>query len=134
VVRALVVAVLVLVAACAPVTVAVDGWSVTCIDTPSAECAGVASVFVNNLARNQDEIREKSGARLRVEPHAACTGASDWPSSGLCWQASAPRAGGLVCMVIAQRLSASGTPAGFGQVGGDNLSLPGNPRTGVPCS
>jgi hypothetical protein len=134
VVRALVVAALVLIAACTPVTMTVHGWSVTCVDTPSAECEGVAAVFINNLARNQDEIREKSGARLRVEPHQACSGSSEWPSGSSCWQATAAVTDGLVCMVIAQRLSGSGTPAGFGQVGGDNLSLPGNPRSGPPCS
>jgi hypothetical protein len=100
--------------------VAVGSWTATCHEVPLADCQGIATVFVANLARTWQPIFEASGSQISVVARPDCPTVPDWADGWQCWQATASSPTGSVCMVIA-RLD---TPeaSGFGQVGGDEMS------------
>ena len=128
-------AVLVLaVAGCATkVEVAQGRWLATCSGVSVQDCRGVAELFVNNLARNGETIRQEASGVILVEPMIACPVLPDWALPGECWRALAPTRMERACMVVArQKIEAGG---GFGQAGGDEYAgLLGAPKPGTtPC-
>ena len=111
--------------------VKVGEWSASCKGVVTGDCAGVAALFVNNLARNWESVFDQSGGMLSVEPRPDCPAVPDWADPAFCWQATALVPSGQICMVVA-RQTVSGS-FGFGQVGGDDLTgLVGGPPKGWP--
>jgi hypothetical protein len=104
----------------AAVTVRAGDWTATCDGVPDDDCQGVAALFVNNLARNWQWVFDQSGGKLSVEPRPKCPTVREWADPDFCWQATALVSTGSICMVIARQGPAR--PAGFGQVGGDNVT------------
>lgn len=101
----------------------VDGtWAVECEGVNLDDCRGVAELFVNNLARSHESVRQESGGLVRVSS-AACPSLPEWAAPGGCWRASArttitPRA----CMIIARQKDPGTALAPFGQAGGDQFA------------
>lgn len=103
-----------------PPALKVGDWSVTCDGVPADDCAGVAALYVGNLARSWKSVFDESGGTLVVEPRPDCPAAPGQEPSRGCWEASASVSDGSVCMVIARQPTSR--PPGFGQVGGDAMS------------
>jgi hypothetical protein len=101
-------------------TVKVGHWSARCEGVATADCEGVAALFVNNLARSSQSVFDESGGMLSVEPRPDCPAVPDWADPSFCWQATASATSGPICMVVAKQ-TVSGS-LGFGQVGGDDMT------------
>lgn len=125
-------------ASCATTVTLTDGiWTATCTDTLPDDCRGVAELFVNNLARNTEGVRQASGGRVVVHP-VACPALEDWADpNGGCWRviAPVPPDADRACMLVARQRDPVTALAPFGQVGGDNYTgLAGGPQPGsTPC-
>jgi hypothetical protein len=119
--RAILVAAALVLAGCSS-TVQVGQWQATCRGVTAEDCAGIARLFIGNLARNDEGIREESGGRVSIEPIAACPPLPDWAAPGACWRASAPTKSVRACMVIARQRGGTNETSDFGQVGGDNYT------------
>jgi hypothetical protein len=124
--------------ACQSTVTLSDGtWTATCTDTLPDDCRGITELFVNNLARNGEAVRQASGGHLVVHP-AACPELEAWADpNGGCWRAIAPVPPGVdrACMLIARQKDADTGIVPFGQAGGDNYTgLIGAPEPGTtPC-
>jgi hypothetical protein len=102
-------------------TIEIDDWSVACGLLDEATCRPVAEVALDNLA-----WREPARPQGTITVDArGCPARLEWPSwadPSQCWQVVIPLAPGdfRACMVIARRP----TLGGFGQVAGDEFTLP----------
>jgi hypothetical protein len=114
------------------VEVAQGRWLATCDNVILVDCEGIAELFVNNLARDEEGIRKAAGGMLFVASIGACPELPEW-ALPQCWRAFAPIEPDRACMVIARQNIAAGS--GFGQVGGDEYTgLAGEPEPGTnPC-
>jgi hypothetical protein len=124
----------VLLAACiAPVQVKVGDWTASCIGVSQTDCEGIASLFINNLARSWKSVFDESGGRVSVEPRPDCPAIPEWADGSFCWEAEARVSTGAVCMVVARQMDPVKAGAGFGQVGGDEMTgRAGGPPEGWP--
>jgi hypothetical protein len=111
-------------------TVEVGEWTATCLDVPTADCTGIAGLFINNLAWSGQSILDQSGGKLFVVPRADCPTMPTWVDGPSCWQALTDITDRQVCMVIARQTISS--PFGFAQVGGDEMSGRAVPPVGYP--
>jgi hypothetical protein len=125
-------------AACTSTVTLTDGaWTATCLDTLPDDCRGVTELFVNNLARSGEMVRQASGGRVVVQP-VACPELEAWadPSAG-CWRAIAPVPpdSDRACMLVARQKDPANALGPFGQAGGDNYTgLAGAREPGTtPC-
>ena len=99
-------------------TTTTEGWTVTCQGTATDECSSVASLALNNLARSRPE--QPTGV-IKVVDRAACAPVPEWADGTTCFDAHIPLGPSQeVCFVIARRPGLGG----YGQVGGDEVSLP----------
>ncbi len=103
-------------------TVRVGDWSASCDGVSVADCQGVASLFVNNLAWSGTEVLRDSGGKLSVTPRPHCPAVPSYIDASFCWQATASRPSGSVCMVIARQADPAKAGFDFGQVGGDDMA------------
>lgn len=127
----------VLVACSTTVTLTDGAWTATCMDMVQEDCRGVTELFVNNLARSSEAVRQASGGRVAVQP-VPCPELEDWADpNGGCWRALAPVPPGVdrACMLVARQKNPATALAPFGQAGGDTYTgLAGAPRPGTtPC-
>jgi hypothetical protein len=119
-------------------SVNVDGWTATCVGVDVDACKGVTHLFVNNLARSSESVRNASGAGVVVESRLFCPETSEsWADPSGCWQVMATTPDGPVCMIVARHRSAvEGAASTYGQIGGmdytGRLAAPGAP-TMPPC-
>lgn len=125
-------------AACATTVTLTDGtWTATCTDTLPEDCRGVTELFVNNLARSGEVVRQASSGRVIVHP-VPCPELEAWADpDGGCWRAIAPVPpdADRACMLVARQKDPANALSPFGQAGGDNYTgLAGAPRPGTtPC-
>ena len=125
-------------AACTTTLTVTDGkWTATCVDTLPDECHGVTELFVNNLARSGEAVRQASGGRVVVQP-VPCPELEDWADpNGGCWRAIAPVPpdADRACMLVARQKDPTNALAPFGQAGGDSYTgLARAPKPGTtPC-
>ena len=126
------------IAACSSTVTLTDGaWTASCVDTLPDDCRGVTELFVNNLARSSEGVREASGGRVIVHP-VQCPELDDWADpNGGCWRAMAPVPPDTdrACMLVARQKDPANALGPFGQAGGDNYTgLAGAPEPGTtPC-
>lgn len=108
-------------------------WLATCSGVPVEDCRGVAELFVNNLARNGEAIRQEAHGVILIELMRPCPNLPDWAIPGECWRASAPTRTARACMIVARQTIGAG--GAFGQAGGDEYAgLLGAPKPGTtPC-
>jgi hypothetical protein len=91
-------------------------WTVTCDATSDADCDGAVGLFVNNLARSWKTILDESGGRLTVEARTCPT--FNGLTADACWDVTAIRPNGPVCMVVAYDANDPAYP-GYFQIGGE---------------
>lgn len=88
---------------------------------------------MNNLAWSAAAVLRESGGKVSVTPRHDCPAVADYIDASFCWQASATRPSGPVCMVIARQADPAKAGSDFGQVGGDDMAgRAGGPPEGWP--
>jgi hypothetical protein len=125
-------------AGCSTTVTLTEGvWTATCTDTLPDDCRGVAELFVTNLSRSGEAVRQASGGRVVVQP-VPCPPLEAWADpGGGCWRAIAPVPpdADRACMLVARQKDPANAPLPFGQAGGDDYTgLVGGPQPGTtPC-
>jgi hypothetical protein len=112
-------------------TIDIEDWNVACGFLDQGTCRPVVEVALKNLAWRHPA---KPQGTIRIDARG-CPIHADWPGwadPSQCWQVVIPLVPGdlAACMVIARLREGSG----YGQVGGDEYSLPASTATrGCPA-
>jgi hypothetical protein len=107
-------------------TTTTEGWTVTCRGTGAVQCAALASLALNNMARSRPS--QPTGV-ITVVARSGCAPVPEWADGSACFDAHVPLGPSQeVCLVIAARPALGG----YGQVGGDEVSGMAMPRGFVP--
>lgn len=98
-----------------------DAWTARCVNVATSDCDGIVRMFLNNLARHYDEVRQESNATIHVSASRTCPAFSDLAQPGACWRANAPVLSSRACMIMARRIKPE-QGYDFIRIGGDVLT------------